>query len=453
MVHSFIYYHLNSPLYFLWDVESGSLHLVDTAAFFTFKKNNSECLSNEDLLTYQSFSIDEIQQANDELNELEKLGLLNSNKIVINFIKNISHVKALCLNICHDCNLSCEYCFAHDGTYNTNNDYMSLDVGKASIDFLIKNSGNIKNLEVDFFGGEPLLNLDVIKGIVSYAKDLAPKNNKNISFTLTTNCINLDEETSNYLNDEMQNVVLSIDGRENIHNCMRHSKNNKPTYKIITNNALYFKGIRGLGKYYIRGTFTANNLDFSNDVFALNDLGFDQISIEPVVLPSENPLSIKNFHLNMIFDHYDILAEEYIKRRKSSKWFNFFHYMIDLNSGPCIKKRLTGCGAGAEYLAVSPLGDLYPCHQFVGKASFALGNVFEGINNNKIRQEFAENTIDKKEHCTKCFAKYFCGGGCAANGYFSGGTISSQYSIGCELTRKRLENSLAIWAIEHNNIY
>ncbi|MDD2493405.1 MAG: 4Fe-4S cluster-binding domain-containing protein, partial [Bacilli bacterium] len=291
-------------------------------------------------------------QIKKEFEELIKNNQLFSKPNITSFQKPINQIKALCLHICHDCNLSCRYCFAKEGTYNTQRDYMSLSVGKASIDFLIHNSGNIKNLEVDFFGGEPLLNIDVVKQIVEYAKIKAEQAKKTFDFTLTTNCINLNEETRDFLNREMVNVVLSIDGRKETHDKVRCTRSGISVYSGILNNALEFVKIRGEKKYYVRGTFTSENLDFSKDVLFLNDVGFSQISFEPVVLPQDNYLSLKNEDIEFLKNEYHILAEEYIKRRKTSKWFNFFHYMIDLERGPCINKRLTGCGAGAEYLAV-----------------------------------------------------------------------------------------------------
>lgn len=449
MVHAFSYNYNDSNIYFLWDVESGSLHIVDIATFLVFKKINCIKMTTDEIALYYELKNTMISEVASEIKKLENEGLLNSPPKITKYNKPIGIIKALCLHICHDCNLSCEYCFASEGTYNTPKDYMSKDVGKAAIDFLLKNSGNVKNLEVDFFGGEPLLSMPVVKYIVDYAKNAAKIKGKCFSFTLTTNCINLNEETRLYLNKEMENVVLSLDGRKETHNLMRHSKNNKETYDIVSENALAFRKIRGNKKYYVRGTFTSQNLDFSKDVFALNDIGFDQISLEPVVLPDENPLSIKNEHLNQIFNEYDILAQDYLARRKTDKWFNFFHYMIDLKTGPCIHKRLAGCGAGTEYLAVSPIGDIYPCHQFVGKNDFLLGNVFLDLLNCEIQNVFSKNTVTNKDNCKNCFAKYYCGGGCAANAFFSSGSIYGQYKIGCEMIKKRLENSLAIWAIEN----
>ena len=328
---------------------------------------------------------------------------------------------------------------------------MSKEVGEKAVDFLIRNSGNRRNLEIDFFGGEPLMNLDVVKYIVDYAKEKAKENNKIFSFTLTTNCLLLNDKNADYLNKEMKNIVLSIDGRRDTHNYVRHSLSGKDCYDIILSNAQSFRKIRGNGNYYVRGTFTNKNLDFTEDILRLNDLGFDQISLEPVVLPDEHKLAIKKEHLDVIEKEYEKLAREYISRRKNDKWFNFFHYMIDLEHGPCVNKRLTGCGAGNEYLAVSPTGDIFPCHQFVGEKEYLLGDVFMGIDNQSKKEEFSENTLLTKIECANCIAKYFCGGGCAANAKNATGKISGVYKTGCALIKKRLEMSLAIYAIENNN--
>lgn len=452
MVHAFSYNHNSKDLFFLWDVESGSLHYVDEAAFLMYKKLYAIPLNEIEIKKLNKISDYSKNQIKKEFEELIKNNQLFSKPNITSFQKPINQIKALCLHICHDCNLSCRYCFAKEGTYNTQRDYMSLSVGEASIDFLIHNSGNIKNLEVDFFGGEPLLNIDVVKQIVEYAKIKAEQAKKTFDFTLTTNCINLNEETRDFLNREMVNVVLSIDGRKETHDKVRCTRSGISVYSGILNNALEFVKIRGEKKYYVRGTFTSENLDFSKDVLFLNDVGFSQISFEPVVLPQDNYLSLKNEDIEFLKNEYHILAEEYIKRRKTSKWFNFFHYMIDLERGPCINKRLTGCGAGAEYLAVSPMGDIFPCHQFVGNQDYYLGNVFTGLLNLEIRSKFSKSSVLSKPHCSECFAKYYCGGGCIANSVNFSGKIDGQYKIGCELTRIRLENSLAIWAIEKNNL-
>lgn len=451
MVHTFVYRHKGNPLYFVWDIESGSLYNVDDVAFLCAKKRYGLLSAEEEKAFSDSDKLD-VSEINASFDELEGEGALNAPPLIKEFKKRTGAVKAMCLHICHDCNLRCEYCFASGGTYNTPRDYMSAEVGKKAIDFLIANSGDIKNLEVDFFGGEPLMNFDVVKGITDYAKEEAAKRGKRFSFTMTTNCLLLNEDARKWLNEEMDNVVLSIDGRESVHNAVRHTVSGKNAYPVIVKNALEFRKIRGDKKYYVRGTFTAKNLDFTEDVIALNDLGFDQISMEPVVLPEEDPMAITRLHIDRIKAEYDRLAEVYLERRKGGKWFNFFHFMLDLDHGPCIHKRLTGCGAGTEYLAVSPTGEIYPCHQFVGRSEYLIGNVGEGILNPEVRERFSGYTVLKKAHCADCPAKYYCGGGCAANALNFSGRPDGQYEVGCELQKKRMEVSLAIQFIERNGL-
>ncbi len=451
MVHTFVYRHKGNPLYFVWDIESGSLYNVDDVAFLCAKKRYG-LLSAEEEKAFSDSDKKDVSEINASFDELEGEGALNAPPLIKEFKKRTGAVKAMCLHICHDCNLRCEYCFASGGTYNTPRDYMSAEVGKKAIDFLISNSGDIKNLEVDFFGGEPLMNFDVVKQITAYAKEEAAKKGKRFSFTMTTNCLLLNEEARNWLNEEMDNVVLSIDGRESVHNEVRHTVSGKNAYPAIVRNSLEFRKIRGDKKYYVRGTFTAKNLDFTEDVIALNDLGFDQISMEPVVLPEEDPMAITRLHIDRIKAEYDRLAEVYLERRKGGKWFNFFHFMLDLDHGPCIHKRLTGCGAGTEYLAVSPTGEIYPCHQFVGRSEYLIGNVGEGILNPEVRERFSGYTVLKKAHCADCPAKYYCGGGCAANALNFSGRPDGQYEVGCELQKKRMEVSLAIQFIERNGL-
>lgn len=447
MVHLFRYVRKGKEYFLMWDVESASLSVIDYAAFLYAKKRYAT-LSEEEEKAFFNVPEEEKNELAEEFDELEKEGALNSEPILTDFSKSANEVKALCLHICHDCNLSCEYCFAGGGTYHTARDYMSAEVGKKAILFLIEHSGKRKNLEVDFFGGEPLMNMGPVKEIVSYARSIEQKFGKKFAFTMTTNCLLLNDENVEYLNKEMENVVLSVDGRKEIHNAVRHTRNGVDAYDVILKNALKMRKARGVKKYYVRGTFTAKNLDFCQDILALNDAGFDQISVEPVVLPEDHPLALKKEHLEIILAEYEKFTEEYITRRSDGRWFNFFHFMLDLDHGPCPNKRLTGCGAGTEYLAVTPTGDIYPCHQFAGLPDFLIGNVYRGIERQDIRDRFAKNCVLNKEHCNKCFAKYYCGGGCAANAYHFTGAIDGQYEMGCELTKKRLELSLAVAAIE-----
>lgn len=323
---------------------------------------------------------------------------------------------------------------------------MSAEVGKKSLDFLVENSGNRVNLEVDFFGGEPLMNFDVVKEIVAYGRSLEKEHNKKFRFTLTTNGMLLNDEIMEFANKEMSNVVLSIDGRKEIHDLMRPTPNGKGSYDIILPKFQKFAKLRGDKSYYVRGTFTRNNLDFCKDVLHMADLGFDEISIEPVVAEDEAPYAIKEEDLPKIFEQYDLLAKEMIKREKEGRGFTFFHYMIDLTGGPCVAKRLSGCGSGTEYLAVTPWGDLYPCHQFVGEDGFLLGNVYDGIQKQELVDEFKGCNVYTKEKCKDCFARFYCSGGCAANSYKFHGTLNDAYDIGCEMERKRVECALMMKA-------
>ncbi|MFA6866133.1 MAG: thioether cross-link-forming SCIFF peptide maturase [Clostridia bacterium] len=451
MVHTFKYdYDDTTTYYFIYDVESGSISSVDYIAYLCAKKNyNNDFVGTEDA-DYKQLAQKDIEEVNGEFAELEEEGNLNTEALITTFKKDTRWVKALCLHICHDCNLRCIYCFAKDGSYNTPRDYMTLEVGKKSIDFILANSGPRTNLEVDFFGGEPLMNFQVVKDIVAYAKIEAEKLGKKFLFTMTTNCVLLNKDTREFLEEEMDNVVLSIDGRAKVHNAVRKTISGVPCYDLIKNNALEMRKLRGDKRYYARGTFTANNLDFGKDILELNDMGFDQISIEPVVLPAEDPLAITEEHLPKILVEYDKFAKEYLKRRHdgSGRWFNFFHFMIDLDHGPCVTKRLTGCGCGTEYLAVTPVGDIYPCHQFVGKEEFKMGTVFDGIEREDMREQFSNINVLNKKHCKECFAKFYCGGGCTANAYNFTNDLNGQYKIACEMTKKRLELSLAIACIE-----
>ena len=357
-------------------------------------------------------------------------------------------VKALCLHVAHTCNLNCSYCFASQGKYHGDRALMSFEVGKQALDFLIAHSGSRTNLEVDFFGGEPLMNWQVVKELVKYGRSLEAPNNKKFRFTLTTNGVLLNDEIMEFANREMANVVLSIDGRKEVHDKMRPFRGGQGSYDLIVPRFQKIAESRGQERYYVRGTFTHNNLDFSRDVLHLADLGFKQISVEPVVAGPEDDYAITEDDLPVLMEEYDKLAVEMAKRRKAGKGFHFFHFMIDLEGGPCVAKRLSGCGSGTEYLAVTPWGDLYPCHQFVGNEKFLMGNVEEGILRNDVRDEFKCCNVYAKEKCRKCFAKFYCSGGCAANAYNFHGNINDAYDVGCELERKRVECAIMLKAAE-----
>ncbi len=357
-------------------------------------------------------------------------------------------VKALCLHIAHDCNLACKYCFAEEGEYHGRRALMTEEVGKRALEFLVENSGSRKNLEVDFFGGEPLMNFDVVKELVRYGRELEKKHDKKFRFTLTTNGILLNDEVMEFANREMNNVVLSIDGRKEVNDKMRPFRNGAGSYDHIVPKFQKLAESRNQTNYYVRGTFTHNNLDFSEDVKHLAELGFEQISVEPVVAYDTDSYAIREEDIPQILEEYDKLAEYIIKRRKEGKWFNFFHFMIDLNGGPCVAKRLSGCGSGTEYLAVTPWGDLYPCHQFVGEEDFKMGTVFEGVTNLELREQFKQLNVYAKEKCRDCFARFFCSGGCAANSFKFHGRIDDAYDIGCKMQKKRVECALMIKAAE-----
>lgn len=426
--------------YYLFDSESGALHVCDILTTQVVKKLNGE---EYDLNGVDNNLIKEIEE---EILTLKEEGVLFAENIKETPIKS-NLVKALCLHICHDCNLSCKYCFAGKGKYKGKSEYMSFEVAKLAVDFLIKNSGNRKILEMDFFGGEPLMNLDVVKKTIDYAKTQGEQHGKKFLFTLTTNGVLLDEETAKYLNNEMENVVLSVDGRKEVHNGVRQTINGKGSYDVIIENIKNFVKMRGDKHYYVRGTFTNKNLDFANDVVALCDAGLTEISLEPVVLDKDHELYIKKESLEDIKKEYLRLANIYLERKKKGeRLFNFFHFNIDLEGGVCLKKRVSACGAGNEYFSVTPNGDIFPCHQFASNPNYKMGNVFSGTINEDIRKIFSENSLFTKEKCKNCFAKYHCSGGCAANNINFNGDINSPYEITCEMMKTRMECAMHIYS-------
>lgn len=431
---------------FLLDVESGSVFIVDSLTKALVENLNSPVDYSRG--EFSRYTTEEIEEAKSELDELIKEGVLDSAEPEHKKAEYNGVIKAMCLNISHMCNLRCEYCFADGGSYSGKMMNMSYEVAKKAIDFLIEKSGHRRNLEVDFFGGEPLLNLDVVKQTVAYARSIEKEKNKNFRFTITTNAVLLDDETIDFFNEEMYNVVLSIDGRKEVHNCVRKTATGEGSYDLAMQNALKFKQKR-VGQYYIRGTYTALNKDFSKDVLYLNDCGFDQISIEPVVLPDTHRLALKKSDIPELIAEYETLVKEYFERRKTDKWFNFFHFMIDVYHGPCETKRLVGCGAGNEYVAVAPNGDIFPCHQFDGDGNYKLGNVLEGTFDTTLPEYFAKNNLLCKEDCRKCWAKYYCSGGCAANAIHYCGDINKPYKMTCELMRKRIECAIAVNSLEN----
>ena len=448
MVHQY----KNNGYDIVLDVNSGAIHVVDDVTYDVialYEGHTREEIVNS---LRERYPETEVEEALDEVQMLvdnEELFTKDTyENYIMDFKKRPTVVKALCLHIAHDCNLACQYCFAEEGEYHGRRALMSFEVGKKALDFLIANSGNRRNLEVDFFGGEPLMNWQVVKDLVAYGREQEKLHDKKFRFTLTTNGVLLNDEVMEFCNREMGNVVLSIDGRKEVHDKMRPLLKGAGSYDLIVPKFQQFAESRHQDKYYVRGTFTHYNLDFSEDVLHLADLGFKQISVEPVVAEPKEPYAIREEDLPKLFEEYDKLAVEMIRRHKSGEDFNFFHFMIDLEGGPCVAKRLSGCGSGTEYLAVTPWGDFYPCHQFVGNEKFLLGNVDEGILNTDIRDEFKCCNVYAKEKCRKCFARFYCSGGCAANAYNFSGDICGAYDIGCELQKKRIECAIMIKAAE-----
>ena len=428
------------------DVNSGAVHVFDDLSYEIldyYKKYD-----NEKIIEMLSDRYDklEIKEALEEIQSLEKDGQLYSEDIYKDHLpvgdaKPV--VKALCLHISHDCNLRCKYCFASTGDFGRHRSVMSPEVGKKAIDFLLRESGGRRNLEVDFFGGEPLLNFDTVKEIVNYALEKEKEYNKHFRFTITTNAVLLNEDHKKFINEHMSNVVLSIDGRPEVNDRMRFRIDGTGTYNDILPKIKDMAESRNQTNYYVRGTFTRENLDFSKDVIHLADQGFKQISVEPVVAAKDSGYDLREEDLPVLFEEYEKLAYEYIKRQKEGNGFNFFHFMIDLNQGPCIAKRITGCGAGHEYLAITPEGDIYPCHQFVGMDDFKMGTVMDGKLNTGIQNYFSNSNVYTKKECMQCWARFYCSGGCAANEYQFNGDINVPYKVGCELEKKRVE--CALW--------
>ena len=464
-----IHQYKNNGYNIVMDVNSGSVHIVDDVVYDVIplaEQLVSGGIRDVDTVTAAveacqklTYSHDEVREAVEEILELAQDNVLFTEDIYEKYISNFKQrqtvVKALCLHIAHDCNLACQYCFAEEGEYHGRRALMSFEVGKKALDFLIANSGNRINLEVDFFGGEPLMNWNVVKQLVEYGRSQEKEHNKKFRFTLTTNGVLLNDEIMEFCNREMSNVVLSLDGRPEVNDRMRPFRNGKGSYELIVPKFQKFAKSRGEKDYFVRGTFTRNNLDFGNDVLHYADLGFEKLSMEPVVAAPEEPYSIREEDLPQIMDEYDRLAKEFVKRQKEGRGFKFFHFMLDLSQGPCVAKRLSGCGSGTEYLAVTPWGDLYPCHQFVGNEEFLLGNVDTGVVNTKVRDEFKLCNVYAKEKCKNCFARFYCSGGCAANSFNFHGSITDAYDIGCEMQKKRIECAIMIRAAlaedEENN--
>ncbi len=426
------------------DVISGAIHIVDDVAYdiiSLFLDNSSEEIEKIILEKYTDITKEDIKNCIEDINYLKDNEKLFTKDVYENLaFKNESDVvKALCLHVAHTCNLNCEYCFAAQGKYHGQDALMSFETGKKAFDFLIEKSGNRKNLEVDFFGGEPLMNWQVVKDLVAYARSIEKEKNKKFRFTFTTNGMLINDEVIEFCNKEMHNVVLSLDGRKEIHDSKRSDYKGKGSYDVIIPKFKKLVESRNGKGYYIRGTFTSQNPDFTNDILHMADLGFTELSMEPVVCDEKESYALTSEHLEQLYSEYEKLALEMIKREKEGNPFSFYHYMIDLKNGPCVHKRVVGCGSGTEYMAVTPSGDLYPCHQFVGDEKYKLGDIFTGVENTKAQDEFRTTNIYSKPECKVCWAKLYCSGGCAANNYNSTGDINGIYKFGCDLFKKRIE--------------
>jgi len=456
MIHQ---YQLNGYSIVL-DVYSGSVHLVDEVAYdmiSLFEKTQAEQIIAQMLEKYAAsaeVSEQDLRECLADIESLKAAGKLFTEDVyadkAFDLKKHSTVIKALCLHVAHTCNLNCEYCFASQGKYQGERALMSFDVGKQALDFLIAHSGSRSNLEVDFFGGEPLMNWQVVKQLVAYGRSREKPCHKKFRFTLTTNGMLINDEVIDFCNQEMYNVVLSLDGRKEVHDSLRKNYAGEGSYDTIVPKFQRLVEKRGQQGYYIRGTFTHQNIDFSNDLLHMADLGFTQLSMEPVVCAPTDPYALTKEDLPVIFEQYEILAKEMIQREKSGKGITFYHYMLDLNHGPCIYKRISGCGSGTEYMAVTPWGELFPCHQFVGDPKFSLGNIWDGVTNQGLQDEFKLCNVYARPECSDCWARLYCSGGCAANACHATGSITGIYEYGCEIFRKRMECAIMIKAAEAN---
>lgn len=441
--------------YIVLDVNSGGVHSVDELTYdlldYAVPPFSEENLNTAICDLSNKYSIDDIKEAFSEIKELYDEKILFSDDDYEKFAKYsvVSPIKAMCLHIAHDCNLRCKYCFASTGDFGEGRKLMPYETGKAAIDFLLNNSGDRVNLELDFFGGEPLMNFDVVKQIVAYARSKEKEYNKNFRFTITTNGMLLTDDKIDFINKEMSNVVLSIDGRKEVNDRLRVRVDGSGCYDKILEGYKNLVSKRGDKDYYVRGTYTKYNLDFSNDVIHLYDLGFDQVSVEPVMADENMPYAITDEDVDTISQEYELLAEKLENIRKDGGFCNFFHFMLDLDQGPCAIKRLRGCGSGNEYVAITPDGDIYPCHQFVGIPEFKMGNLEEGTFDSGIKERFAKTHVYAKEDCKKCWAKFYCSGGCNANNFIYEGDILKAHKLSCKLQKKRLECAIMLQIKKH----
>ena len=441
------------------DVCSGAVHVVDDAAYdmiALFENNTKETVLRtlaEKYADDPEVTADELEECYAQIEALRDAGSLftpDTFEPMADTLKQKTSglVKALCLHVAHTCNLNCSYCFASQGKYHGERAVMRYEVGKRALDFLVESSGTRRNLEVDFFGGEPLLNFDVVKRLVAYARSIEQDVKKKFRFTLTTNGMLLDDDVIDFANREMHNVVLSLDGRKEIHDRFRVDYAGHGSFDTIVPKFQKLVQARGGKNYYMRGTFTHANPDFLRDIETMLDLGFTELSMEPVVCPADDPSALTQDDLPVVLHQYEELADLMIRRRKAGKPFTFYHYMIDLTAGPCIYKRISGCGSGTEYMAVTPWGDLYPCHQFVGDEAFRLGDIWQGVTNPDVQAEFRACNVYARPDCRDCWAKLYCSGGCAANAYHATGSVRGVYKYGCELFRKRIECAIMMKAAE-----
>ncbi|WP_303836614.1 thioether cross-link-forming SCIFF peptide maturase [Ruminococcus flavefaciens] len=448
MIHKYKLNGLNIVL----DVNSGGVHLVDELTYDLLDNVEppfeDECPQSVVDKLSKSYAPEDIRECYSEIVELYNDKILFSEDDYEKYAQYsvASPVKAMCLNIAHDCQLRCKYCFASTGDFGKGRKLMSFETGKHAIDFLLENSGDRPNLELDFFGGEPLMNFNVVKQVVEYARSREKEYNKKFRFTITTNGLLLDDEKIDFINREMSNVVLSIDGRKEVNDYFRVLPNGQGCYDIIMPKYKKLVAGRGDKEYYVRGTFTNKNLDFSNDVFALNEAGFDQISVEPVV-GDDDVYALTEKDLPTVFAEYEKLAQRLLENEKQGKKFNFFHFMLDLDQGPCAIKRLRGCGCGNDYVAITPDGDIFPCHQFVGIDEYKMGNIDEGTFNQEMKADFAKAHVYSKPDCRECWAKFYCSGGCNANNYQYMGDIRTAHKISCQLEKKRLECAIMMKAV------
>ncbi|MBR1891536.1 MAG: thioether cross-link-forming SCIFF peptide maturase [Clostridia bacterium] len=448
MIHQYKLFDTNVVI----DVFSSSVHVVDDLAYdviASYETDSRDKMVSQMLKKYGSAITEaDVNDCIDDVEQLIAEGKLftkDTYKPLAGELKERSKgiIKALCLHVAHACNLNCEYCFASQGKYHGERALMSFEVGKRALDFLIDHSGTRRNLEVDFFGGEPLLNFQVVKDLVKYARSVEKEKNKNFRFTLTTNGVLIDDDVIDFCNREMSNVVLSLDGRKSVHDRFRVDYQGKGSYDVIVPKFQKLVKARGNKNYYMRGTFTHYNPDFLEDVMTMYNLGFTELSMEPVVCAEGDKSKLTEQDLPIVMEQYEKLAQVMNEKRIEGKPFTFYHYMLDLNDGPCVYKRISGCGSGTEYMAVTPTGDLYPCHQFVGEQKFLLGNVFDGVKNSETQAEFADCNVYSRPECENCWAKLYCSGGCAANSYHATGSVKGVYEYGCKLFKKRME--CAIW--------